>query len=146
MNAAQPMLGSRRLPGAVLSICLQLLIWLFPASAGAETLQAPVGGKAVPLGSARVSCGAPGGGWVFDEKTQSFLPPTNPAAIGSAVEVTIAPSARACPTSHTVLKLVATGPWPSIERSSIVFAPDQASVEARGRGLTGVSMAWRSNT
>jgi hypothetical protein len=42
--------------------------------------------------------------------------------------------------------LVTTGAWPTLDPSSVVFAPDQASVEARGRGLTGVSLAWRSNT
>lgn len=146
MKAAKRLPGSQRLLRLALSASLQLLIGFFPRFASAETLQAPVGGKAIPFGSARVPCAAPSGGWVFDDKTQSLLPPTNSTAIGSAVEIVIASSVSACPTSHAVLKLVATGPWPVIDPTSVVFAPDQASVEARGRGLTGVSVAWRSNT
>jgi len=130
----------------VLSACLFFLIPLCALPAMAETLQAPVGGKALALGSARVACAPPAGGWVLDDRAQTLLPPTAVASIGSAVELPIAPSAAACPTSHAVLKLVATGPWPTIDPSSVVFAPDQGSVEARGRGLTGVSLAWHSNT
>jgi hypothetical protein len=120
--------------------------WLSPARAAAETLQAPVGGKAIPLGTARVPCGVPSGGWFYDDKTQSLVPPTSPASIGSVVELGVATSVAACPSSRTTVKLVATGPWPTIDPNSIVFAPDQASVEARGRGLSGVAVAWRSNT
>jgi hypothetical protein len=121
-------------------------LWLLPRVASAETLQAPIGGKPIPLGNARVPCGAPTGGWVFDDKTQSLSPPTNVAAIGSLVELVIATSAAACANSKASLKLVATAPWPTIDPSSVVFAPDQASVDARGRGLSGVAIAWRNNT
>ncbi|HTA88032.1 MAG TPA: hypothetical protein VK745_00600, partial [Polyangiaceae bacterium] len=62
------------------------------------------------------------------------------------MDLKIAASAAMCATSNASLKLVATGPWPSIDPSSVVFSPDQASVEARGRRLTGVAVAWRSNT
>ncbi len=65
--------------------------------------------------------------------------------VGAVVEVKIAPSAANCATSTASLELVTTGPWPNIDPASVVFAPDRASVEARGRRLTGVSVAWRSN-
>jgi hypothetical protein len=135
----------QRLRAIALWLSLLCLLSLVSRPADAEILQAPIGGKAIPLGSARVPCGAPGGGWVYDAKSQALLPPTNSAAVGSAVDLSIAPNAATCATSHATLRLVATGPWPSIDATSIVFAPDQASVEARGRGLTGVSIAWRSS-
>ena len=134
-----------RLVALALSGSVLLLVLLLCASARAETLQAPWGGKPIPLGEARVPCGSPGGGWVFDDKTRALLPPTSAEAVGSIVELKIAPSAANCATSTASLKLVTTGPWPSIDASSVVFAPDQASVEARGRRLTGVSVAWRSS-
>jgi hypothetical protein len=144
MKAMSPWRAGARLLLLVISACL--LLWLCPRLAGAETLQAPIGAKAISLGSTRVACGAPGGGWLFDDKTQSLLPPTNPAAIGSMVELRVAASLAACGASQATIKLVATGPWPTIDPSSIVFVPDQASLEARGRGLSGVGVAWRSSS
>ena len=129
----------------VLARCLALCLLLLCGRAEAETLQAPWGGKPIPLGEARVPCAAPGGGWVYDDKTRSLVPPTSADAVGAAIDLKIAPTALNCATSNASLKLVTTGPWPSIDASSVVFAPDQASVEARGRRLTGMIVAWHSN-
>ncbi len=124
---------------------LTLFVFFFGANARAETLQAPYGGKPIPFGEARVPCGSPGGGWLFDEKTRTLVPPASAAAVGSTVALRIAPTAANCATSTASLELVTTGTWPSIDPASIVFSPDQAFIEARGRRLTGVSVAWRSS-
>jgi hypothetical protein len=63
-----------RLVALALSGRVSLLILLLCASARAETLQAPWGGKPIPLGEARVPCGSPGGGWVFDDKARALVP------------------------------------------------------------------------
>jgi hypothetical protein len=146
MKAASRGWARKRMFSLLLNWCACLTLWIGSRGAEAETLQAPAGGKAIPLGDARVACGAPVGGWVFDDKTRSLLPPPNLDAVGLAVDLEIAASVAMCATSNASLKLVATGPWPSIDTSSVVFSPDQASVEARGRRLTGVAVAWRSNT
>jgi hypothetical protein len=117
-----------------------------PLVAHAETLQAPVGGKPIPLGDARVACSAANGGWALDDQTHSLRPPAEAAAIGTSVDLKIAASPAECAVSTTSLKLVATGPWPSLDPASVVFSPDQARVEARGRRLRGVALAWRNNT
>ncbi len=130
-----------------LALFSYFLLLLLARPARAETLEAPVGGKPIPLGEARVPCGAPSGGWSFDDKSHTLQPPASLEAVGTAGELKIAASAAACATAGTALvKLVTTGLWPSIDASSIVFAPDQASLEARGRRLTGVSIAWRTNS
>lgn len=114
--------------------------------ARAETIQAPVGGRAVWLGNARVGCGSPGGGWLLDASGHFVRPPVSNEAIGKLVELKIAADSARCPKSATVLTLVATGRWPVIDPTSIVFSPDEGRVDARGRGFRSLGLAWRSRT
>ncbi|MFZ5891045.1 MAG: hypothetical protein ACOY0T_08340 [Myxococcota bacterium] len=132
---------------------LRSLLWLLVlvamalcGSAQAETLQAPVGGRSISIGTARVACGVPEGGWVLDPTGRLLRPPVQNAAIGKVVELKIAATLAGCAESTSSLKLVATGPWPSFDANSVVFSPDQNLVEARGRRLRGVGIAWRSDT
>ena len=146
MRAASRIEARERLLSLVICGWMCLGLSLVSRGAQAETLQAPAGGKAIPLGDARTLCDAPTGGWSFDDRARTLLPPPNADAVGTAVDLKIAASKALCPTTNAFLKLVTTGPWPSIDPASIVFTPDQASVEARGRRLTGVAVAWRNGT
>ncbi|MGC4086647.1 MAG: hypothetical protein QM756_01885 [Polyangiaceae bacterium] len=125
---------------------LLLFTALFAPHVQAETLQAPIGGKAISIGTARIACAAPEGGWSIDVTGRLLKPPTQEDAIGKLVELKIAADSSECAQSQSTLRLVATGAWPSIDSNSVVFNADQNTLEARGRRLRGVSVAWRSDT
>lgn len=125
---------------------LVLVVTALSRPAYAETLQAPIGGKGIALGTARVACGAPDGGWKIDSTGRLLRPPTQEDAIGKVVELKIAETTAGCRESTTSLRLVATGAWPNIDANSVVFSPDQNTVEAKGWRLRGVGVAWRSDT
>jgi len=114
----------------------------------AETLQAAVGGKAIPLGDARVACAAPGGGWAIEPGSllHAVRPPDEGAAVGNTVELKVAPSLATCSTNATTVKLVATARPPIVDPASVVLQPDQGKVDARGHRLSGATLAWRTNT
>jgi len=131
------------------SVCCALLVSLGLArNARAETLQAAVGSKAIPLGEARIACAPPGGGWLIDQASllHAVRPPDANDAIGNAVDLKVAASFAACAASSSTIKLVATARPPAIDASSVVLEPDQGKVEVRGHRLAGVTLAWRSNT
>src|SRR4051812_11851619 len=118
------------------------------ATAHAETLQAAIGSKAIPLGETRIACAPPGGGWLIEPSSQlhAVRPPDANDALGSAVELKVAKSLAACSSGATTVKLVATARPPTIDSANVVLLPDQGKVEVRGHRLTGVTVAWRSNT
>src|SRR5688500_6931236 len=124
-------------------LCGAALLVALPGRA--ETLQAPVGGKAFSLGNARVGCSPPGGGRVLDTSGHFVRPPFLDDAVGKAVELKIAGDPSLCAKSTTTLALIAPGRWPYIDPTS-VFAVDESRVEARGRRLRGVGLAWRSRS
>jgi hypothetical protein len=128
------------------SVLLAGLCWL--GTARAETLQTAIGSKAIPLGETRVACAAPGGGWVIEPASalHAVRPPDSNDAVGSSVELKVAPTLAACSTSPSSLKLVATARPPAVDPASVVLQPDQGKVDLRGHRLTGVTLAWRSNT
>ncbi|HET9956145.1 MAG TPA: hypothetical protein VFQ61_16675 [Polyangiaceae bacterium] len=111
----------------------------------AETLQAPIGGKWISLGPARVACEQPGG-WSVDPSGHQLRPPAQAEAIGKSVELKIAADASGCAASSNTIRLVATGPWPQLDSNTVVLLPDQNAIEARGRRLQGVGVAWRTES
>jgi hypothetical protein len=128
---------------------LVALFWgilLIAAPVSAETLQAPVGGRSIWLGSARVGCGQPGGGWSLDASGRYLRPPLQDDSIGKPVELKIAADSGKCASAATQVTLVATGKWPQIDRASVVYFADEARVEARGRNLRGLALSWRSRS
>lgn len=128
---------------------LVLLLWaivLIARPSFAETLQAPIGGRSIWLGSARVGCSPPGGGWVLDASGHYLRPPLQEDAIGKAVELKIAADSSKCASGATQVTLVATGKWPQVDRSTVLFYADEARVEARGRNLRGLALSWRSRS
>ncbi len=116
--------------------------------ARAETLQTAIGSKAISLGEGRVACAAPGSGWLIDPTSQlhAVRPPDTSDAVGTVVELKVAPTLAACSTGASTIKLVATQRPPLVEPTSVVLQPDQGKVDVRGHRLTGATLAWRSNT
>jgi hypothetical protein len=112
-------------------------------TARAQTLQAPIGGSPIPLGDARFACVAAVGGWSVDATGRNVRPPTAADAVGKVVALPIAASSDGCAASTASISLVATNRWPIFDLSSVVFSPDDARFEAKGRNLSGVTISWR---
>lgn len=93
------------------------------------------------LGEGRVACAPAAGGWVAEDAGRVLRPPTADSAVGTVVEVRVAPSG-ACVQKSAVVRLVATGPWPRIDVASFVLAVDEGRLEGRGHGLRGVTVTW----
>jgi hypothetical protein len=119
--------------------------WLGSAQAArAELIQAPFGGKPVPLGEGRIACETDLGGWNIDLHGKHVRPPTDESAVGTAVELRVAGSVQACAESEAHVTLVATDKFPVIDLSTLVFSPDEGRLEAEGARLAGISVAWKS--
>jgi hypothetical protein len=116
-------------------------LFLVCGTVNAQTLQAPVGGAAVPVGSGLIACST-SGGWTLEAGGSQLRPPAAETASGTRVVVRVAPSWGACAQSKQPLTLLATGRYPVIEPASVVLFVDEARVEARGRGLKGAQIRW----
>jgi hypothetical protein len=122
---------------------LVLAALLFGRMARAQTLEAPIGGRAIPLGEGRVLCSAAlGGGWIAEDGGRAVRPPTANSAVGSVIEVRVAPPGQSCDKRGSVAKLVATGPWPRLDTGSFTWALDEGRLEGKGRGLRSVVVTW----
>lgn len=111
----------------------------FEQLAHAQTLQAPVGGKAVPLVD-RVACGAASGGWIVERDGHSVRPPANDEAIGQSATVRVAPAGGSCASGGTPIALVTTARWPAVDPASLVVYVDEARAELRGKRLKGIRL------
>lgn len=116
-----------------------LLVWASPARA--VTLEAPVGGAAIPVGVGLVACAA-SGGWTLEAGGTQLRPPSAESAAGSSVVVRVAPSFAACLQSKQQMTLLATGRYPQLDPASITLFVDEARVEAHGKGLKGAQLRW----
>lgn len=112
-------------------------VLLVSSIARAETLQAPVGGKAISLLD-RVACAPAAGGWMLERDGHAVRPPSTPDAIGQSVALRVAPNAAACAASGSAVTLLTTAHWPTIDPASIVVHVDEARAELRGKRLKGV--------
>jgi hypothetical protein len=113
----------------------------FAATARGLTLQAPVGGAAIPLGDGLVACGVPSG-WTVEAAGAQVRPPRDESAAGTSAVVRVAASLGGCAQSKQQLVLIATGRYPTLEPASVTLFVDEARVEARGRGLKGAQLRW----
>ena len=127
-----------------LAVCAATFLFLscFARVAGAETLEAPVGGKILPLPEGRVACAATAGTWRVEPGGRGLRPPVVDSAIGGVVELRVAPNAAECAKTTATVKLVATAPWPTFDASSVTLALDEGRLEAKGRGLHGALVTW----
>ena len=131
---------------ALLCLCLAATLACLARVARADTLEAPVGGKPIPLGASLVACSAGAGGWKTEPGSHAVRPPTADTAIGVSVELPVALTAADCARAPLTVKLVATGPWPAFDSSSFVLYLDEGRLEGRGRGLRGVLVTWPTDT
>lgn len=115
------------------------LAWSRPVAA--QTLEAPVGGAAVPLGPGLVACTV-AGGWTLEALGARVRPPSGDDAIGTRVVVRVAQTLGGCPQSTAERVLLVTGRMPAIDPASVVLYVDEGRVEARGRGLKGAQLRW----
>jgi hypothetical protein len=131
--------------------CTWLLLWvltlcLAPAlGARADVLQAPVGGRPIPLGDAGVSCSTGTGGWVAEIGGRTVRPPTDSDSVGRAVELRVAPTVSACTSRAQHVTLVATDRWPSFDLPSLVLYADEGRLDGTGRNLLGVTLSMEIN-
>jgi hypothetical protein len=130
--------GALRVLRVAVALLFFVALLLAARPAGAETLQAPVGGKAISLGD-RVACGtAPG--WTLAPDGRSIRPPATDDAIGRAVELRVAPVAVGCAGPPATVSLVTTGRWPAIDAATLVVHVDDGRAELRGKKLKGVRL------
>ena len=127
-----------------LPILLVALTLLVATRARAEVLQAPVGARAFSLGSGRVACEAPQGGWALESAGRSVRPPATSQAIGLAVDLKVGASREACRTSPSTVRLVSTAHLPRIDRKSVELFLDEGRLEMRGSELQGSFVSWPS--
>jgi hypothetical protein len=113
-------------------------------TAHAETLQAPLSGRAIALGKGRIGCAPPGGGWLLENRGTSLKPPSNADAIGEEAELKVAPDLASCQAASKTIKLVTTDKFPTLDPTSATLYVDEGRFELRGRGLAGVGIAWKS--
>lgn len=123
------------------AVVLGVALLCLASPSQAQTLQAPVGGAAIPVGPGLVACAA-AGGWVLEAGGTQLRPPSAEAAAGSSVVVRAATSFSACASSKQPLTLVATGRFPVLEPASVTLYVDEARVEAHGRNLKGAQLRW----
>jgi hypothetical protein len=130
----------------VAAVALWLVGALFAGAARAETLEAPIGGKPIALGEGRVACVANAGGWRTEPGAHAIRPPLTDTAIGTAVDLRVAPALADCPRATSSVKLVATAGWPAFDPTSITLAIDEGRLEAHGSHLRGVLVTWPADT
>ena len=129
----------RLLVGTIVLLSLTLV-----RLAGAETLQAPIGGKPISLGDARIAC-AGGGSWNVEGEGKLLRPPTGDDAIGVPIELKVAPNAAACASTTSTVTVVATGRWPTIDATGATVSVDEGRLDVRGKKLKGVRFEWSTS-
>ncbi len=127
------------------ALALLALATLLSRPVDAETLEAPVGGKAISLGRGRIACDKPGGGWTAVGTGLAVRPPDNDQAVGQSVELRVSGERANCANGATVT-LLAVGEAPTFDLATSVLDVDAGTVEIHGRGLRGVGLSWRARS
>jgi hypothetical protein len=113
----------------------------FACSAAAETLQAPVDGKAFPLGN-RGACAAPPAGWTLEREGRFLRPPSTTDALGRLAQIRLSTPGSGCAGGGEPVTLLATGRLPAIDPASLIVHVDDARAELRGKRLKGMQLTW----
>src|SRR5688572_25676633 len=103
---------SDRIGRILMCVLATAFVLLVARRATAETLQAPVSGKAISLGD-RVVCGALPAGWSVEREGRAVRPPLADDAIGRAGEIHVAPASLGCAGPIASVTLIATGRFPA---------------------------------
>jgi hypothetical protein len=119
------------------------VLLLLSRKATAQTLVAPASGKPFALPDGLVAC-AVDGGWTFGADHHFLKPPATESSLGQWVDVAVAASEAGCASTKEHVSLVTTGPWPTIDPTSVIFLIDDARLELKGRHLRGARVAFRS--
>jgi hypothetical protein len=110
----------------------------------AETLAAPIGGRAIALGADRVGCkdSLTSPGWTLEPDGHGVKPPARDDAAGTTVALRVAPNEAACATSTTTVALLSLGAKPTAEANGVAVEIDAGRVVVRGHHLRGSLLAW----
>ena len=108
---------------------LTVLAVLLPARGRAEILQTPEGGKFVPVGRDRVACGETPSGWAFTADRRRVRAPQSATPVNRTVEISVAGSISGCAATRTRLTLLATGPVPEIDATSVSWHLDEGRLD-----------------
>ncbi len=148
--ATQPREGSldvrsaSRLLRVGLAVLTSLSIFLLIPAASAETLESPIGGKAVALPAGRVACAPSASGWTVEADKRSVRPPTAEATLGVVGSLAIAASEATCASSSEKVSLVTIGAWPTLDATQLSASLDDARLEVRGKRLRGAHVRWEA--
>ncbi len=121
-----------------------IVLMMFAAIARAGVVQAPEGGKPVPVIAKGVVCGPLAGGWAIDATDRRLVTPpaANAPNVARTLEVKTADTQAGCATTKQMVTLIALGAWPDLDSGGITFFPDDGRIELRGQRLKGVQVMW----
>lgn len=136
---------TRRAPGRwVWAAAPACVLVLAPGAWADAVVQAPAGGAAVRVAERGVVCAPLEGGWRVDADGRGVVPPAQLAPEARSVAARVAPDAAACGKGGgATVRLVALGALPEVEPADVIWSPDDALVELRGRRLRGAAIEWR---
>lgn len=122
----------------------------------AIVIQAPVGGRSIPIGEGRIACASHIDlrGWAVESGGRSVRPPTSAsvsgAGAGSAPAPVIVPLAAesSCSSSNSgssgVVELVTLGAQPAADPGTVTLDVEAGLVTLQGRGLRGAVLSFAS--
>ncbi|MEO6418590.1 MAG: hypothetical protein ABIP39_04245 [Polyangiaceae bacterium] len=110
----------------------------------AETLAAPVGGRAISLGPDRVACreGSATMLWTIEPDGHGVRPPTRDDAVGQVTAIHVAPTEADCKATTATVGLLAIGAKPVADLTSVILDVDAGRVVIRGQRLRGAVLEW----
>lgn len=113
------------------------------SSSKGEILQAPEGGKPIPLGNG-VVCGGLAEGWTTTPDRKWVRPPESASNV--TVEITVADDQADCARKKSTVSLVATRSWPALDPGSVTFFPEEGRLDVKGQRLEGVQILWQADS
>jgi hypothetical protein len=135
-------MGSASAMNKLLASTIVSVLLLAASQARAEMIQVPEGGRAVLLGKDRILCSAVPEGWVATADRRALRPPAVATSSNRVAEVRCATD---CARPHSTVTLVATGPWPDIDPSSVNLFLDEGRLDFKGKSLEQAQILWRTS-
>jgi hypothetical protein len=128
----------------VLAVLAFALFFVVARRADALVVQAPFGGDSFALPQEKMLCTVLSGGWVADTTRRRVRPPTD-GHVGQVVTVTVANASQGCGGATETMSLVATGPIPTFDPTSVTVWVDAGRLEVRGDGLEGARLGFSAD-
>lgn len=122
-----------------LLVLAALLAALLPVPCRAESWLLPVGSASIPIPDGFVVCGDPGSLAPFAREPDGsrIRVPSDDDAIGRVARLVLARTPSTCDDPVREVSLVAVGPWPTVDPSSVTLELDAGRGSLRGRNLAG---------